>query len=152
MRLAIASSIAIGVYKYFALEHGYWLIITVLVIVKPIFADTRRRAVERVTGSVAGGIFAVIVAAFVRDLAVIDVLLVVFSVLAFSHVRSNYGVYVFFLTPFVVLMIDTVVPGDWQIALVRILNTIVGGIIALAVTYLLRPRPSTRSQVPTASP
>ena len=124
LRLAIASAIAIAIYKFFRLEHGYWLIITVLVIVKPVFADTRQRAFERVFGSVAGGIIAVVIAALVQNIIILDVLLVIFSVLAFSHVRTNYGFYVLFLTPFVVLMIDTVVPGDWQIALVRIFDTL----------------------------
>jgi Fusaric acid resistance protein-like len=140
LRLAVASAIAIAIYKFFRLEHGYWLIITVLVIVKPVFADTRKRAFERVLGSVAGGILAVIIAALVQNIVILDVLLILFSVLAFSHVRSNYGFYVLFLTPFVVLMIDTVIPGNWEIALVRILDTLIGGAIALVVTYLLRPR------------
>lgn len=140
LRLAVASAIAIAVYKFFRLEHGYWLIITVLVIVKPIFADTQKRALERVLGSVAGGILAVVIAAFVQNIVVLDVLLILFSALAFSHVRTNYGFYVLFLTPFVVLMIDTVIPGDWQIAFVRILDTLIGGAIALIVSYLLRPR------------
>lgn len=140
LRLAVASTIAIAVYKLFRLEHGYWLIITVLVIVKPIFADTRKRALERILGSVAGGILAVVIAALFQNIVIIDILLVLFSVLAFSNVRTNYGFYALFLTPFVVLMIDTVMPGDWQIALVRILDTLIGGAIALVVSYLLRPK------------
>jgi uncharacterized membrane protein YccC len=67
-------------------------------------------------------------------------LLVVFSVLAYSHVRHNYSLFVVFLTPFVVLMIETVQPTDWRIALTRVLDTLAGGLIALAVSYLLRPR------------
>ena len=81
-----------------------------------------------------------IIAALFQNIVILDVLLILFSVLAFSHVRSNYGFYVLFLTPFVILMIDTVIPGDWEIALVRILDTLIGGAIALFVTYLLRPR------------
>jgi Fusaric acid resistance protein-like len=142
LRLAVASTIAIAVYKFFRLEHGYWLIITVLVIVKPIFADTRKRALERILGSVAGGILALIIAMLIQNIVVLDILLTLFSALAFSHVRTNYGFYALFLTPFVVLMIDTVIPGDWKIALIRILDTILGGAIALTVSYLLRPRAS----------
>lgn len=138
LRLAVATAIAIAIFKIFRLEHGYWLIITVLVIVKPVFADTRKRAWERVIGSVVGGIFAIVIAAFVQNLIILDVLLLVFSILAFSHVRTNYGFYAFFLTPFVVLMIDTVIPGDWEVAIVRILDTLGGGAIAIVVTFLMR--------------
>jgi uncharacterized membrane protein YccC len=147
MRLAVAATIAIGIYKFFRVEHGSWVIITVLVIVKPVFADTRKRAVERILGSVAGGIIAVIIAASVQNIIALDVLLIVFSALAFSHVRTNYGFFALFITPFVVLMIDTVVPGDWQIALVRILATLIGGAIALTVSYLLRPRTAKTAEI-----
>lgn len=146
LRLGVASALAIAVYKLFRVEHGYWLIITVLVIVKPVFADTRKRALERVLGSVAGGILAVIIAALIQNIAVLDILLILFSILAFSHVRTNYGFYVLFLTPFVVLMIDTVIPGDWEIAFVRILDTLIGGAIALTVSYLLRPKSSFKTE------
>jgi len=144
MRLSIAATIAMAAFKFFQVEHGSWLIITALVIVKPVFADTRRRALERLAGSVLGGIVAVIIAALVQSVPVMDGLLMLFSILAFSHVRTNYGLYAFFLTPFVVLMLDTVAPGDWQIALVRIADTLIGGGIALTVSYALRPRPALR--------
>lgn len=126
------------------MERGYWLIITVLVIVKPVFADTRRRAAERVVGSVVGGAVAALLAACVRNVVLLDLLLVTFSVLAYSHVRHNYGVFVLFLTPFVVLMIETVQPTDWRIVLTRVVYTLLGGAIALTISYLLRPKSAFR--------
>lgn len=144
LRLAVASAIAVALYKALRLERGYWLIITVLVIVKPVFADTRRRTLERVLGSVVGGALAALLAAGVHNVVALNLLLVVFSVLAYSHVRHNYSLFVVFLTPFVVLMIETVQPTDWRIALTRIFDTALGGAIALAVSYLLRPRAAFR--------
>jgi len=140
LRLAVAATIAVAVFKFLRLERGYWVIITVLVIVKPVFADTRRRALERVLGSVAGGAFAALLAASIHNIIALDALLLVFSVLAYSHVRENYGIYVLFLTPFVILMIETAEPTDWHVAFVRIGNTLLGGAIAITVSYLLRPK------------
>jgi MFS family permease len=144
LRLAVAATIAVTLYKFLRLERGYWLIITVLVIVKPVFADTRRRTLERVLGSVVGGALAALLAASVHNVVALNLLLVVFSVLAYSHVRHNYSLFVVFLTPFVVLMIETVEPTGWRIALTRIFDTALGGAIALAVSYLLRPRAAFR--------
>jgi Fusaric acid resistance protein-like len=144
LRLAVAATIAVALYKTLRLERGYWLIITVLVIVKPVFADTRRRTLERVLGSVVGGALAALLAASVHNVVALNLLLIVFSVLAYSHVRHNYSLFVVFLTPFVVLMIETVQPTDWRIALTRIIDTALGGVIALAVSYLLRPRAAFR--------
>ncbi|MFL6214234.1 MAG: FUSC family protein [Blastocatellia bacterium] len=144
LRLSIAATIAIALDKGLQLERGYWLIITVLVIVKPIFADTRRRAIERVVGSIVGGTVAALLVAAIHNAAILDVLLLAFSVLAYSHVRNNYGFFMLFLTPFVVLMIDIVEPSNWHIALLRIVDTTIGGAIALTVAYLLRPRSAFR--------
>ena len=144
LRLAVASTVAVAVYKTLRLERGYWLIITVLVIVKPVFADTRKRTLERVAGSVVGGVVAALLAAGVHNMVALNLLLILFSVLAYSHVRHNYSLYVVFLTPFVVLMIETVQPTDWRISLTRVLDTLAGGAIALAVSYILRPRSAFR--------
>jgi uncharacterized membrane protein YgaE (UPF0421/DUF939 family) len=144
LRLAVASTIAVALFKLFRLERGYWLTITVLVIVKPVFADTRKRTGDRVLGSVAGGVLAALLAAGIHNLVILDLLLVVFSVLAYSNVRYHYGLFVFFLTPFVVLMIETVQPTHWYIVLIRIFDTLMGAAIALIVTYLLRPKSAFR--------
>jgi uncharacterized membrane protein YccC len=40
---------------------------------------------------------------------------------------------------FIVLLVDLGTPGDWQLAALRILNTVIGGTIALAASYLLWP-------------
>jgi len=144
LRLAVASTIAVTLYEALNLKRGYWLIITVLVIVKPVFADTRKRTMERVLGSIIGGAVAGLLAAGVHNVIALNVLLVVFSVLAYSHVRHNYSLFVVYLTPFVVLMIETVQPTNWSIALTRILDTLVGGAIALLVSYVLRPKSAFR--------
>jgi hypothetical protein len=144
LRLAVASTVAVTLYKTLRLDRGYWLIITVLVIVKPVFADTRKRTLERVLGSIVGGVLAALLAASVHNVIALNLLLVLFSVLAYSNVRHNYSLYVVFLTPFVVLMIETVQPTNWRIALTRVLDTLAGGLIAFVVSYLLRPKSAFR--------
>jgi hypothetical protein len=144
LRLALAATVAVALFEFLKLERGYWLIITVLVIVKPVFVDTRRRALERVLGSIVGGAVAALLAASIHNIVALDLLLLIFSVLAYSHVQQNYGLYVLFLTPFVVLMIETVEPTDWHLVLFRIGYTLIGGAIALTISYLLRPKSAFR--------
>jgi hypothetical protein len=145
MRIAIASTIAVALFKILHIDRGYWLIITVLVIVKPVFADTRKRAMQRVIGSVIGGAIAAVLAATIHNVLILDALLVVFSVLAYSHVNENYTFFTLFLTPFIVLMIDIVQPSSgWHLAFERIVNTLIGAAVALVVTFLFRPKSSFR--------
>ena len=152
LRIAISTFAAVALYKGFHIEHGYWLTITVLVIVKPDFAATRLRAGERVFGSIVGGAVGILVVALVHNKLALDVLLVLFCIIAYSHSQTNYGVFSTFLTPFVVLLINMAGPSNWRIALVRIMNTVIGGALALIVAYLLRPREKMQGpDVPNAS-
>lgn len=139
-RLGLISALAVALYKILHLEHGAWLTVTVLVIVKPDYISTRQRATERVLGTLFGGLLALILAATVKNLIVNDLILLALSTLAYSHQRHNYGLFVVFLTPFIVLMLNTATPGGPHLALLRIGNTLLGGALALAGAYLLRPR------------
>ncbi|MFX6517807.1 FUSC family protein, partial [Acinetobacter baumannii] len=92
--------------RYFHLPHGTWLILTVLVIVKQDYHSTRQRALERMGGSLIGGAVAILLVALIHNLIVLDILLVVLCILAYSHLPYNYGLFVVYLTPFVVLLIN----------------------------------------------
>ena len=139
-RLALVAAFTVALYKGLHLQRGYWLTITALVIVKPDYVDTRQRARERLVGSVIGGMAAVIFAALVHSIIALDVLLVLFCILAYSHSAHDYQKYAMFLTLFVVLLIDVASPGNWRVALLRITTTLVGGALALPLAYVLRFR------------
>jgi len=138
LHVAFAAGLAIALAKLLRLEHGSWLALTVLVIVKRDFPNTRKRALERVGGSLLGGAIALILASVVHNMLVIDLLLAILSVLAFSQLRRNYPLYVIYLTPFVVLMLNMLKPGDWRIALTRIEETLAGGALAIATALLFQ--------------
>ena len=138
LRLAIATAFAVAVYKSLRLDHGYWLALTALVILKRDWAATKQRALERIAASCAGGALGAALAFSVHNVLALDGLLLLLCVLAYSNLPRHYGLYVFFLTPFVVVMINTVAPGDWQIALLRIGYTLAGGVMALLVAAALR--------------
>jgi uncharacterized membrane protein YccC len=73
------------------------------------------------------------------DTALAMLLLALFGIPAFSLIARNYGLGVLFLTPFIVLQLNTVRPGDWEVAAIRSFDTIIGGLLALLAGYLLWP-------------
>lgn len=105
----------------------------------------RRAAVQRVAGTLLGGILAAILVQLIRNDAVIDILLALLGIAAFSQTQGVYGLFVLLLTPFVVLMIESVQPGglasgaDLPLAAVRVLNTGLGGALALLAGTLFWP-------------
>ncbi len=137
-RAATAAAVAVAICHALPTAHSSWLILTVLVVIKPDYALTKQRTFERVVGSVVGGLAAMLLVGHVHDIVMLDVLIVLFGVLAFSHLPRNYGVYVLFLTPFIVLSTSLAVPSDRELALIRIYHTLIGGALGFVVASLLR--------------
>ena len=130
---------AVALYTVLDLPHGAWVTLTAVVILKPNFGGTYQQALQRVSGTVAGSIMGAILAATIIKLLFLDLLLIPLGILAFSVMASHYGLGVLFLTPFVVVLLNTVQPGHWEVAAIRSLDTIIGGLLALLAGYLLWP-------------
>jgi uncharacterized membrane protein YccC len=133
LRVGVAVALAIAITQTFGLTRGYWVTLTILLILKPDFGGTRQRVVQRAAGTLLGGLLAAILVQLSRNDAVIDILLALLGIAAFSQTQGDYGLFVLLLTPFVVLMIESVQPAglasraDLPLAAVRVLNTGLGG-------------------------
>ncbi|MBV9389183.1 MAG: FUSC family protein [Chroococcidiopsidaceae cyanobacterium CP_BM_ER_R8_30] len=139
LRLGVTTAVAVIISSLFGLKEGYWVTLTVVVILKPYSGATFQRGLQRVLGTVSGGILAVILAAKIHSPLVIAFLLFPLTVTTLALQPINYGLFVFFLTPQVILMDNVLHPGNWLLALDRIENTAIGGALALIGGYLLWP-------------
>ncbi len=147
LRVATVATIAVGISMGSGLSKGYWVPLTVLIILRPYLGVTLERTAWRVGGTVLGGLVAVALLAGLRNPAAMVAAILVITVVALSLIPLNYGAAVVLITPLVVLLLDLDHPGDWKVAVARVINTIVGGALALAGSYLLWPT-SDRVQAP----
>ncbi len=120
---------------------GGWLLLTILVIVRPGLSDTRSRVINRSVGTVAGGAIAALVGSVVVThqvlLTGIAVVALVIALVLLVR-KANYAVYAFALTIAVVLFnVDgpDVLSADIQ----RVGFTLAGAVLvaALAASYQL---------------
>jgi uncharacterized membrane protein YccC len=88
-----------------------------------------------------------VLAALIHNLLLQYILVWLLGCVAFAYRQRNYTVFAFFLTPFVVLLVDLSHPGDWQVSLLRIFNTVIGGVLALIAGFVVWPL-WTREQLP----
>ena len=139
LRLGVVTAVAVAIYSIFGLKEGYWVTLTVVVILKPYSGVTFQRGLQRVLGTVVGGILAAVLAAKIHSPALIAFLLFPLTVATLALQPINYGLFVFFLTPQVILMDNILHPGNWLLAIARIENTAIGGTLALIGGYLLWP-------------
>ncbi|POY38512.1 hypothetical protein C3K47_03715 [Solitalea longa] len=140
LRLALIATFGIFLFYSFEIPRGYWISLTIMVVLQPDFSSTRLKAWDRVLGTLGGVFAASILMHFVQFHYVIFIVIAVCLFLFFYFQSRNYAIAVFFLTIELVAMIDLNLPYEWHIGLYRMVNTIIGGIIAVGATYLLWPK------------
>jgi uncharacterized membrane protein YccC len=138
--LSTMLAIATFIYTFFHIPHGYWMALTIAIVLKPDFQTARQRALQRVVGTVAGGIIAIVAASLIQNRNIIFLLIIVLVFLAFANRSRNYGIYALFWTPAVVFLVNFQDIGNWLIALTRIANTVAGGVIASIYIFFFLPQ------------
>jgi uncharacterized membrane protein YccC len=140
LRVAVVTSVAVALGELLDLKRGYWMTITAIVILQPYTGVTAQRAVQRVVGTVVGGLLTAALGALFHDPRAILVLTFVFAAACVALLPVNYAAFSIFLTPTFVLLAEASV-GDWHLASTRVVNTLLGGALALAGSRLLWPSP-----------
>lgn len=138
LRIAIVTAVAVAITGLLHLNHGYWVTLTVVVILQPFAAMTRQKALQRVIGTILGGVVAAGLSALFHNGIAVLVLIAIFTMLCVALLPLNYGAYAVFGTPAFVLLAESSV-GDWHLAGLRIVNTLIGGALALAGSQFLWP-------------
>lgn len=137
-RVALVCGLDVALILRFDVDHGYWLLLTSLIVLQPHVSGTLRRGLERIAGTVGGGILAAILAATLHSKLIVAAALFPLALLSLAVLPVNYVAFCFFLTPaFVLAWLPY--SGDWQLAMVRTGNTIVGALIAVAAMLFLFP-------------
>jgi uncharacterized membrane protein YccC len=140
LRVGLVTAAAVALTATLDLRRGYWITITAVMILQPYTGATSVRAVQRVLGTVVGGMLTAGLAALFHDPLAIFALVFVFALLSVALLPLNYAAFSVFLTPTFVLLAEAST-GDWHLAGVRILNTVLGGGLALVGSQLLWPSP-----------
>ncbi len=121
-------------------EHGYWVLISVLVILKPDFSLTKERNYGRLIGTIGGGVLGTLVLLLVHDDSAKLIIMIVFMVTGFSFNRTRYIVSVLFLTALILILFSFIYQNnDLAVTLERILYTIIGSLIAFMASYFVFP-------------
>ena len=112
--------------------------ITVVALLQPHLSATVTRALQRVGGTVLGGVVAALIASSLREPGAVLAIAFVLCGLSAAVLQLNYALFSFLLTPSFVLLAE-MNAGDWDLASVRVVNTVAGGALAFAATWWLWP-------------
>jgi uncharacterized membrane protein YccC len=140
LRVGIAATAALALTQLFHLPHGYWVTLTVLVVLQPYTGATNVKGLQRVAGTVVGGVVAAVIGTFVHGTAALLPVMFVLVAVSVALLPLNYAVFSVFLTPAFVLLAE-IGAGDWHLAGVRVTNNVIGAALALLAIRLLWPSP-----------
>ncbi|MFN8217133.1 MAG: FUSC family protein [Solirubrobacterales bacterium] len=142
IRFGAALGAGVLVYRVFDLEqHGFWIPLTILFVMRPEREATDQRLVLRAVGTVLGLVIATALAETLhQDDLVIALLLTVAAALSFGLLTVQYALFTAAITTYVVLMVDTLGEGAWEAAGQRVVGTAVGIAIAF-LAFLVWPNP-----------
>jgi uncharacterized membrane protein YccC len=121
------------------LVRGYWIPMTVVIVLKPNFGGTLQRCVQRITGTVLGALIGALLVLASPEPWVLWGILPVLVFATFALRNFNYTLFSLALTPTVLLMLDIAHPITVADSFLRILHTIIGSVLALLSGYLLFP-------------
>ncbi len=120
-------------------HHSYWILLTIIVIVKPGFSLTKQRNLERLFGTIAGGIIGLLIIYFIHDRTLLFGVIIFFMLVTYTFFRVNYIVTVIFMTPYIIILFNLLGVGSVNIAEERLLDTAIASILAFMGSYFLFP-------------
>lgn len=142
IRFGIALAVAVSTYLLLGMhEHGYWIPLTILFVMRPERGETYKRLVLRGLGTVVGLVLATALAeALAGQDLVVGVILTVAAALAYGLLTVQYALFTAAVTTYVVLLIDTLGEPTFEAAGQRAAGTALGIAIAF-LAFVIWPNP-----------
>ncbi|AXG74975.1 FUSC family protein [Flavobacterium arcticum] len=139
LRLTITIAIGFIIGALFPLQKVYWILLTIIVIMRPGYGLTKQRSYQRIVGTVIGCIIAFGLLTLLHHPVIIAVLAIGFMLLGFTFTAINYRIGATFVTIFVVFVYSMLNPDIAQVIQYRLIDTAVGATLAFIANHFLWP-------------
>ena len=139
LRLTLSIAVGFAIGFIFPLQNVYWILLTIIVIMRPGYGLTKQRSYQRIVGTITGGIIAFAFLSFIHEPVIIGTLAIVCMLLGFTFTAINYRIGATFVTVYVVFLYALLTPDITDVIQYRILDTTVGSGIAFIANYFLWP-------------
>lgn len=132
LRLAAILTVALAGARFLELPRGFWLPLTIALVLKPDFHDTFAFSVQRMAGTVLGAAGATAIALVVAPEPALLVVFLLVSVWgAYGFGIANFSAASVCFTAYVVFLMTFVGVPEASAAADRIIYTVIGGLLAL---------------------
>jgi hypothetical protein len=145
LRTGLGLALAVTVTHVFPVQHGFWVVLGAMSVLRSSALTTGTRVVRAVVGTILGFLLGVV---FIELMGVEPVVLwVALPVVAFGsayvpEVASFVAGQAMF-TMMVLIIFNVINPSGWQVGLIRVEDVVVGALVGAVVSVLLWPRGAT---------
>lgn len=139
LRLTITVLVGFAIGVAFSFQNSYWILLTIIVILRPGYGLTKQRSKHRIYGTLIGATIAVGVVFITQNPNVYGVLATVTFMLAFSLVQKNYKYSAIFITLNIVFVYALIKPDAFNVIQFRVLDTLTGAALAIIANLFFWP-------------
>ncbi|WBL24051.1 FUSC family protein [Zunongwangia sp. HGR-M22] len=139
LRLAIIVLVGFSIGAYFSIQNAYWILLTIVVIMRPNYGLTKSRTKERIIGTLIGGAIAIGIVFITQNVYIYGALGLLSLTLAFSLIQRNYRTAAVFITLSIIFIYALMKPDVLQVIQFRIIDTLVGAVLAALGNLFLWP-------------
>ena len=141
LRVSFALLVGYIISLFFHLGHSYWILLTIVVILKPAYSLTKTRNKDRLVGTFLGIVIGVIILFLIKNNIALLIIMILFMASSYVFIRTNYFASVLLMTPYLVIFFHLLNPGNLKVVLTdRILDTAIGSVIAFIASIFFVPQ------------
>ncbi|ALJ06674.1 hypothetical protein APS56_00625 [Pseudalgibacter alginicilyticus] len=139
LRLTLTMLIGFMVGYAIEMQQPYWILLTVVVIMRPSYGLTKERTKHRVVGTLIGAAVGVGIVFLTQNLVVYAIIAALSLIIGFSIVKQNYRNGAAFITLYVIFMYALIHPNVLLAIKFRVFDTLIGAALAYIGNYLFWP-------------
>ncbi len=137
LRLSVTMMVGYLVGILLEFQNPYWILLTIIVIMRPSYGLTKARSKDRIIGTLIGAIISAGIVLFIDNNYVLGSLGIITLVIAFSVVQKNYKASATFVTLSVVFIYAILSPDILLVIQYRIFDTAIGAALSfMAIKWL----------------
>lgn len=140
LRLTAAVILAYILGTAIGIKNTYWILLTLIVIMRPYYGLTKERSINRVAGTIIGAVVATGIIFLTQNLIIYGILASISLTIAFSLIQQSYRSAAAFITINIIFVYSLLTPNVLEIIQYRVLDTALGAVLAIIANYLFWPR------------
>jgi uncharacterized membrane protein (TIGR01666 family) len=139
--LRLTTTLIIGgiIGTFLPFQNVYWILMTIIIIMRPGYGLTKQRSIQRAIGTVIGGIIAFSILSLMPNHFALSILAILCMLLGFSFTQTNYTVSATFVTMYIVFLHGILSSDFVNVIQFRIIDTLTGALLAYFANHYLWP-------------